>query len=408
MRMNNDDVRIAVVDDDPLMLKLLGYQLARLGYTQVIACDSGIRALQRIATSNFSVDLILLDINMPGMDGVEFIRRLVDYRYGGGVILVSGENSRILESVERLIAAHQLEALGHLTKPVQLPALKALLGKLKPRNELPLAVAADQSCSADQLRFAIANGQLVNHYQPKVVMQTREVIGVEALVRWQHPVNGLIAPALFIPLAAEYGLMRDLTRAVLSAAMQDARSWMLLGHRLSMAVNISMDDLGALDFPDTAASLAHSAGIDPRQVILEVTEDQMMERLSVVLDVLSRLQLKRFRLAIDDFGTGHSSLAHLRDLPFDELKVDRGFVHGAANDATLRAICSASLRMAQQLRMQVVAEGIEDQSDWDLLGSMGCDVGQGYFIARPMPAAALPAWLHQWELQQERGLEREA
>jgi EAL domain-containing protein (putative c-di-GMP-specific phosphodiesterase class I) len=266
----------------------------------------------------------------------------------------------------------------------------------------------EQALSAEQLRFAIASGQLVNYYQPKVLMATREVIGVEALVRWQHPKLGLVPPDEFIPLASESGLMRDLTRAVLGAAMQDARHWWQAGRQLSIAVNISMDDLSALDFPDTVSALALACGIDPHMVILEVTEDQMMEKLSTVLDVLSRLQLRRFRLAIDDFGTGHSSLAHLRDLPFDELKVDRGFVHGAASDPTLRAICSASLRMAKQLRMQVVAEGIEDQSDWDLLSSMGCEIAQGYLIAKPMPAGAMPDWLSAWEQQLETGLQQKA
>jgi EAL domain-containing protein (putative c-di-GMP-specific phosphodiesterase class I) len=144
---------------------------------------------------------------------------------------------------------------------------------------------------------------------------------------------------------------------------------------------------------------ASAAGSEPNLITLKVTEGQMMRQLSTALDVISRLRLKRFRLSIDDFGTGHSSLAHLRDLPFDELKIDRGFVHGASNDETLRAICSASLRMAQQLRLSVVAEGIESREDWDLLRDLGCDAAQGYFIARPMPAAELVKWIAEWPEQ---------
>jgi EAL domain-containing protein (putative c-di-GMP-specific phosphodiesterase class I) len=157
-----------------------------------------------------------------------------------------------------------------------------------------------------------------------------------------------------------------------------------------------MDDLIALDFPDIAETLAISVGVDPQLLTLELTEGQVMRQLSTVLDVLTRLSLKRFRLSIDDFGTGHSSLAQLRDLPFNELKVDRGFVHGASIDGTRGAICSASLRMAHQLQMQVVGEGIEDQDDWNFLSRLGCDVGQGYFIARPMPAADVIHWLSVW------------
>jgi EAL domain-containing protein (putative c-di-GMP-specific phosphodiesterase class I) len=157
-----------------------------------------------------------------------------------------------------------------------------------------------------------------------------------------------------------------------------------------------MDDLIALDFPDMATSLAASVGVEPRLLTLEVTEGQVMRQRSTILDVLSRLSLKRFGLSIDDFGTGHSSLAQLRDLPFNELKVDRGFVHGSSKDPTRQAICSASLRLAHQLQMKVVAEGIEDQDDWDSLSDLGCDIGQGYFIARPMPAAAVLDWLSAW------------
>jgi EAL domain-containing protein (putative c-di-GMP-specific phosphodiesterase class I) len=237
---------------------------------------------------------------------------------------------------------------------------------------------------------------LVNYYQPKVALATGEVVGMESLVRWRHPVDGLIFPDQFLGLAAEHGLLTEVTGVVLISAMTQAKAWWQAGHQLPVAVNISMDDLIALDFPDVAATLAASVGIEPALLTLEVTEGQVMRQLSTVLDVLSRLSLKRFRLAIDDFGTGHSSLAQLRDLPFDELKVDRGFVHGASADGTRRAICSASLRMAHQLQMQVVGEGIEDRDDWDFLSQLGCDVGQGYYIARPLPAADVVDWMGAW------------
>jgi EAL domain-containing protein (putative c-di-GMP-specific phosphodiesterase class I) len=201
----------------------------------------------------------------------------------------------------------------------------------------------------------------------------------------------------FVELAAGFGMIVEITEGVLSAAMRHARAWADSGHPLPVAVNVSMDDLAALEFPDRAEAMLRATGIESRLITFEVTEGQVMRQPSTVLDVLTRLRLKRFRLAIDDFGTGHSSLAQLRDLPFDELKIDRGFVHGAAVDGTRSAICQASLRMAQQLRMQVVGEGIEDQDDWDYLRGLGCEVGQGYFIAPPMPAGRLLDWLADWD-----------
>jgi EAL domain-containing protein (putative c-di-GMP-specific phosphodiesterase class I)/ActR/RegA family two-component response regulator len=389
--------RILLLDDDPFMLKLLRRQLAQLSYTQVDAFDSGQKALEQLNSSKTLYDLIFLDINMPGMDGIEFIRQLVTRHYSGSVILVSGEASRILESVEKLIEAHQLTTLGHLQKPVKPDELATLISLLKLNIGPGICSSETQhSYSVEQLRAAIDKGELVNYYQPKVALTTCEVVGVETLVRWQHPVDGLIFPDQFIDLAANHGLLTEVTRMVLTAAMQQAKAWMWSGYPLPVAVNVSMDDLTALDFPDVAAALARSVGIDPSLITLEVTEGQMMRKLSTVLDVLSRLSLKRFRLSIDDFGTGHSSLSQLRDLPFDELKVDRGFVHGASTDETRGAICGASLRMAHQLQMQVVGEGIENQEDWEFLRSRGCDVGQGYFISRPMPAADVVDWVGAW------------
>jgi EAL domain-containing protein (putative c-di-GMP-specific phosphodiesterase class I)/FixJ family two-component response regulator len=397
MPLNPNTARILLLDDDPFMLKLLRRQLAQLSYTQVDAFDSGQKALEQINSSKALYDLILLDINMPEMDGVEFIRQLVQCRYSGSVILVSGEAGRILESVERLIEAHRLTALGHLQKPVKPEDLAILIGRLKANIGPSIASGETQApYSAEQLRAAINNGELVSYYQPKVALSASEVVGVESLVRWQHPVNGLIFPDQFIEVAENHGLITEVTRVVLATAMQQAKAWTQSGYHLPIAVNVSMDDLTALDFPDVAASLARSAGIDPSLITLEVTEGQMMRKLSTILDVLSRLSLKRFRLAIDDFGTGHSSLAQLRDLPFDELKVDRGFVHGAPTDETRSAICGASLLMAHQLQMQAVGEGIENREDWEFLRLRGCDVGQGYFIARPMPAADVVNWVDAW------------
>jgi EAL domain-containing protein (putative c-di-GMP-specific phosphodiesterase class I)/DNA-binding NarL/FixJ family response regulator len=395
--MDPGTTEILLLDDDPFMLKLLSVMLAQIGFTRVATCDSGEKALQRVTETKDLIDLIFLDINMPGMDGIEFIRRLVECRYRGSVILVSGENSRILESVEKLIEAHHLIALGRLQKPVKPAELASLIGRLEPnKGHSELTRPSRRSYTADELRAAIARGELINYYQPKVALATFEVVGVESLVRWQHPIDGIVFPDQFLGLAEQHGLLTAVTGVVLVEAMKQVKVWSQAGHPLAVAVNVSMDDLIALDFPDMAASLAVSVGVEPRLLTLEVTEGQVMRQRSTILDVLSRLSLKRFGLSIDDFGTGHSSLAQLRDLPFNELKVDRGFVHGASQDPTRSAICSASLRMAHQLQMKVVAEGIEDQDDWNFLAHLGCDIGQGYFIARPMPAAAVLDWLSAW------------
>jgi EAL domain-containing protein (putative c-di-GMP-specific phosphodiesterase class I)/FixJ family two-component response regulator len=385
-----------LIDDEPLMLKLLAQMLARLGYRDVISCETGEYALTLLEQMDSRIDLLFLDVNMPGMDGVEFIRRLSETGFTGSVVLVSGETTRLLESVHRLILARGMHSLGSLQKPVTLERLHSLIQRLPAPLDSVVARVPRPAITLEQLQNGIANDELLNHYQPQVAFATGEVVGVETLVRWQPAVGPLIYPDQFLPLAEREGLIGVITRTVMVAAMKQARAWKLSGHDLNVAINVSMSDLTVLDFPDEAAAMAAYAGVDPRCVTLELTEGQVMRQLSTVLDVLARLQLKRFRLSIDDFGTGHSSLAQLRDLPFDELKIDRGFVHKATREPTLQAICSASLRMAQQLQMPAVAEGIETVEDWQLLHGLGCEFAQGYFIARPMAAESVLPWISEW------------
>ena len=389
-------IRILALDDEPFMLNLLVSTLGQLGYAQVTACGNAHDALQEMDDPKGPPDLICLDLNMPEMDGVEFLRKLVERHYSGALILVSGEDEQVLQSVEKLIQAHRITALGHVQKPVRPKILEELIEKWRP-------AAADRRRSgrapfgAEEVRAAIAKGELVNFYQPIVAVATGELIGIEALVRWRHPTLGMVFPDQFINIAESNGFVGDLTCAVLDAAFKQAREWRDANLALKVSVNVSTEDLASLDFPDILARCASSAGLAPSSIVLEVTESRLMASLVIALDVLNRLRLKRFRLSIDDFGTGHSSLAQLRDIPFDVLKIDRGFVHGAATDSKLRAIYGASLELGKQLHMEVVAEGVEDRVDWDFLLQTGCGMAQGYFIAKPMPGEDLFSWLAIWK-----------
>lgn len=227
-------------------------------------------------------------------------------------------------------------------------------------------------------------------------VSTGVLCGVESLVRWLHPLDGLVLPDQFIGVAEAHGLIDEITAAVLGQALQDARRWNDAGLSLSIAVNVSVDSLADVQFPDRFARAAEDAGVPPGQLVLEITESRLAADVRGPLDVLTRLRLKRAGLSIDDFGTGHSSLAQLRDFPFGELKIDRGFVHGAGNDATLRAIFQSSMQLSRELGMKTVAEGVEDRADWDFLQAQGCDMAQGYFISKPMPGAEVVGWARVW------------
>lgn len=389
-------IKILILDDEQFMLKLLAHMLTNQGFTSVVCCDNGRDALAQVDSGVTRPDLILLDLNMPEMDGIEFVRYLVERQFTGSLILVSGEDERMLRTAEKLVQAHKIHMLGYLQKPVKPEALLALLALWVP--PLPAKPSkARKIYGVEEVSAAIKEGALVNYYQPKVSVASGVVIGVETLVRWQHPVDGLVFPDQFISVAEAHGLINDLTQLVLTRAFAQAKSWQQAGLELRVAVNVSMDNLASLDFQDLVVRLAAESGVSPHKVVLEVTESQLMGDMRVSLEILTRLRLKRFHLSIDDFGTGHSSLAQLRDIPFDELKIDQGFVHRAWKNETLRAIYDTSLALAKQLNMESVAEGVEDRDDWDLLRSTGCDLAQGNFISKPLRAEEIPGWIEVWK-----------
>lgn len=269
--------RILILDDDPFILKLLMRMLANMGFSSVICCENGVDALKLLDDVATRPDLILLDLNMPGMDGIEFVRHLVERKFSGSLILVSGEDERMLRTTEKLVQAHRIPILGYLQKPVQPESLRMLLMKL----DVPSSMRSGERNTrkiydADTIRTAIDSGQLINYYQPKVRVDTGVIAGVEALVRWHHPVDGMVYPDQFIGVAEENGLIGRLTHTVLSRAFIQAKVWQQSGYELKVAVNVSMDNLTSLDFQDAVVRLAAEAEILPGKIVLEITESQLM------------------------------------------------------------------------------------------------------------------------------------
>lgn len=394
-------MKTLLIDDEPFEVKLLARQLQLLGCADVVSCDGAEPAMAALQADAESFGLVFCDLQMPGVDGVQFMRHLAQTGYQGSLVLVSGEDGRILQAAQKLAQAHQIHVLAALAKPVSLEQLQKVLAAAESRKAT-VAKRKARAFSPKELKQAIDGGELVNHYQPKIDMASARPVGAEALVRWQHPTAGLVFPDEFVPLAEKCGLIDDLTRAVLAMALRQARAWRNAGHDLQIAVNVSMDNLAALEFPEVVVSMLDEAGVAPSALVLEVTESRLMKDVRASLDILARLRLKHIGLAIDDFGTGHSSLLQLRDIPFDELKMDRGFVNGAAEEPALRAIVEGTLAIARQLGLKTVAEGVETRADWDMLRELGCNVVQGYFVAKPMPGLDIPAWTLAWNARREQ------
>ena len=249
-----------------------------------------------------------------------------------------------------------------------------------------------------ELQQAIQEGALRVYYQPTMNLQSGEVRGVEALVRWHHARHGLLPPDQFIPLAEQTGLIVPLTKWVLATALKQCRAWQDAGLHLAVAVNLSMRNLQDPHLPEVVASLLHSTGVEPHLLTLEITETMLMADPTCTLEVLARLDDLGVRLSIDDFGTGHSSLGYLKQLPVDELKIDRAFVLDLDTRRSTgmlkgRTIVRSVTAMAHALGLEVVAEGVESQDTFDLLGALRCNVAQGYFLSRPLPPDELEQWV---------------
>ena len=244
-----------------------------------------------------------------------------------------------------------------------------------------------------ELRRAIDCDELVLHYQPKADLRSGRVAGVEALVRWQHPERGLIGPDEFIPLAERTGLIRELTRVVLDAALRQVRAWHEQRIDLSVSVNLSARDLLDLELPETVRCLLSEHGVGPESLELEITESVILADPMRARAVLSRLDAMGVSLAIDDFGIGYSSLAYLKRLPVSEIKIDRSFVLNMGSDDNDGVIVRSTIDLGRNLGLRVVAEGVENEATWRELAALNCDQAQGYFLSRPVPGDQIGAWL---------------
>lgn len=395
-----DDINkqlVILVDDDAFMLNLIRRMLRNDGWDNVRSYASGNTALADLDAQLAQPTLILCDLNMPDIDGIEFIRALAKRNYAGAFILISGVDLRVLQTAEKVVRAYGIRLLGSLQKPVQPGELAGMmldLGQSAP-PDLPPPRPLKMYTPAE-LERGLHTGELVNYYQPKVEVAGGRLAGFEALIRWRHPDDGLVMPDQFIGMAEESGLIDELTTIVLRQALQDLGMWRAAGLDIGVAVNVSMENLTMLDFPDIVAAELTRYGQHACHLTLEITESRLPRDPLAALDILTRMGMKGVCLAIDDFGTGHSSLTQLHDLPFTQLKIDKSFVHQAWLTPTTHAIYNASLSVAKQLTLESVAEGIERLDDWDFLRRTGCEFAQGYFIASPMPAEAIDAWRLHW------------
>ncbi len=386
-----DKRKLLVVDDEPDIGAFIRDVALDVGYEAFATHRPD--AFEQIYSD--SLDVVVLDLVMPGRDGVELLRSMAELGSKATIILISGYDTGVLHAAQKLAAEQGLHVIATLTKPIRYTEMKQILCSIDfpPEKEPAKAVESQESATERELHLALSNGQLVPYYQPQVDLHTGSLTGVEALVRWRHPQCGLLGPNVIIPLAERSGLMDTLATEVLQQSFRQAAQWLHYGLKTQVAINMAPCNFKDINLPEWIAEKIEQYGLGTDQITLEVTETTLMQELIKSLDILTRLRMKQVKLSIDDFGTGYSSLQQLHRIPFSEIKIDRSFVMRATADKEALAIVKMTILLGHELGMTVVAEGIEDQDTWDLLADLGCNAAQGYFIARPMPGRELYEWV---------------
>ena len=382
--MKCEKARLLIIDDEAAVRNVLVEFLTPSYYCA--AADSAAEALALLASQPF--DLIVSDINMPQMSGLEMMSHIAETSPDSLIIMISGQRT-----IEFAIDAMRAGAFDYITKPFDLAEVKAAvdraLGHLtRTRNR---SVTVRETSASRDLRHALEREELLVYYQPKITIGTGEVTGVEALVRWQHPHFGMLSPSEFIPAAEESGLIVEVGDFVLRSACAQLKRWHEAGATgLNVAVNVSPKQFKEGRLLEVVMEALNETKLDAQNLHIELTETSMIEDADCVLRVLTKLRETGVRVAIDDFGTGYSSLSYLKRLPIDFLKLDQSFVAGATTNPDDAALVMAIITLAHNLRLRVIAEGIETEEQLKFLKLLRCDEGQGYLFGRPAPADFMP------------------
>jgi EAL domain-containing protein (putative c-di-GMP-specific phosphodiesterase class I)/ActR/RegA family two-component response regulator len=387
--------KILVVDDEPDLGELIAAAAQNLGLQCTATTDAA--ALSRLLTPD--VTLILLDLMMPDMDGIEGLRLLSELHCKAGIVLMSSIGNRVLMTAEKLANTLGLFVVGRLAKPFQLADLEELLKTYRVRG-VPIGGKPGLAAPIpdERLRLAIERNEFILHYQPQIDFATGAVIGVEALARWQHPERGLIFPDSFISRLEELELIDDLGWLVADRALAEVKQFADKKMGVPrLALNTSVLSLRDLKFPETFIALLRKHDTSADGVILEITETSLTNQLSRTLDVLTRLRMKGVKLAIDDFGTGYAMMQQLVNFPATELKIDRNFVMNMHINSSDRVMVEKSIELGHALGMRVIAEGVETEAQLEFLRRAGCDSAQGYFFARPLPPKEFRHWMDDYQ-----------
>jgi EAL domain-containing protein (putative c-di-GMP-specific phosphodiesterase class I) len=382
---------LLTIDDEQEIVDTICAIGARAGFRAVSSTSP--ERLQELIEAEHP-DVIILDLQMPGRDGVSALRLLADTRSSAKIFLVTGMDERTIAAAEQYGVSRGLTVLGTLQKPFDPDDLLAKLER---------AHATIRPLTPADLEQAIENGELAVYYQPiirRFADNTWDISAVEALLRWNHPIRGLLTPDSFVAMGEAHGLSRAMTDFVLQRGIEQLKGWEALRLRIGLRVNVAATLIADLAFPDRLETMLVEQSLDPESLALEITETAMLEQTPEAFDILTRLRIKKISLAIDDFGIGYSSLTQLFRMPFNEMKIDRSLVGKIVDSREASIMVDALVGLAHKLNLTVCAEGVENQATLEALARFGCDYAQGYYVSQPVRAGEIPKIIARWDQEQ--------
>jgi len=383
--------KILVLEEHPLTRQILVFALGRLGCNNVYTAESADQAFAVLKAEKY-IDILIFDIRMPSKDGLSFLREASELGEIAAVILTSSITSDLCVAIQQLARLRGYQVLGTLNKPLCLTVLKQQLLKYCLRVPQVASLQVDEVHSATEIQQALLGGEFIPFYQPKLDLQTLEVVGAEVLVRWQHPRLGLLRPAQFLETVQYYGFLNDMTLRVAREALCFWRELNMTG-KMSLSINLEAEQLGLPGLPEIVRQLLEETAVPARCLILELTEAGLLDAPITSIENLVRLRLMGCGVSIDNFGAGFSSLQRICEMPCSELKLDASFAQSVTLNSRTLAIVESLLLLARKLGIQLVVEGVETTEQFSLLSALGCSIGQGDRFSRPLSASSFVAWL---------------
>ncbi len=397
MTNEGEGLTMMVVEDNNFQRAVATKVLEDLGCEKVLSASDGQDALEKIVAHPDRVDIVISDLDMPGMDGVEFLRNIAERKLADAMVVASALDESLVHTVEDMAEEHGLQVLSNVPKPVTRDKIRTVIEQYRKEKRRKNPDTYKESFTPEEIQEALDAGQFQVWYQPKVRMSDGAWVSSEALARWVHPDHGVIMPAQFVSVMENSSMIDQLTWKQIHSIVEDLRMWQIHGKDVSIAVNLSPLLLEDTAMPQKLEEILGHNGVSTCRVTLEITENVMMQNLARSLETLARIRMKGFCLSIDDFGTGFSNFQQLNRIPFTELKLDRTFVSKVAEKPANKVIVESNIAMAKRLQLETVAEGVETPSDWNEIKALGCDYAQGFLIARAMPASQLPQWEQEWK-----------